>query len=61
VAVDMFPHTSHTELVILFERETKATSTPTTTATEAVTTETTAETEAEKTVECNESVAAATT
>ncbi|EDW18917.1 uncharacterized protein Dmoj_GI11815 [Drosophila mojavensis] len=44
VAVDMFPHTTHTELVILFERDSK------TTPAESV--------EQERTKECNESLAA---
>ncbi|TDG42033.1 hypothetical protein AWZ03_011541 [Drosophila navojoa] len=44
VAVDMFPHTTHTELVILFERDSKAT------PAESV--------EPESTKECNETLAA---
>lgn len=48
VAVDMFPHTTHTELVILFEREAK------TTQTEAVTKqETPVEASVEGTVEAS--------
>ncbi|EDW69914.1 tRNA (uracil-5-)-methyltransferase homolog A [Drosophila virilis] len=51
VAVDMFPHTTHTELVILFERETKST------AAESVKGDATAE----ATKETNESVVTSAT
>lgn len=58
VAVDMFPHTSHTELVILFERESK--STPTEAATKETAAETETEIATEAAVDCTESVAAPT-
>lgn len=64
VAVDMFPHTTHTELVILFERDAKTTQTEAVTKDERTvdaTSEARTENETESTLESEQSVTAQTT